>query len=117
MKKKENFLDFVPEKASKITWEINAEDLIKLTIPRDGIFDKIASKVFRASNKYILDLDAHGSFVWQCIDGQSTVYDISKKIHNKFGNDAEPVIERLLTYLNILKNNEFITFNNVKKLN
>lgn len=114
-KKKENFLDFIPKKEPKISWEINDNDLIKLTIPRDSIFDKIAYKVFKASNKHVLDLDANGSFVWQCIDGQSTVYDISQKIHNKFGNDAEPVIERLVTYLNILKNNEFITFRNLKK--
>lgn len=110
MKKKLNFLDVIPEKSTKIKWESTNKGTIKILVPRDKWLDKAVRKFTKTPEHFKIDLDAHGSYVWECIDGTSTVHDISKKVHNQFGDKAEPLLDRLVTYMRILKNNNFISY-------
>ncbi|WP_408638582.1 PqqD family protein [Romboutsia maritimum] len=64
-----------------------------------------------------MQLDKQGSFVWKCINNEKTVYDISKEVSNEFGKDAEPLLDRLISYFNILNDNKFIKFNKNGKSN
>ena len=107
MKKKKNFLDYIPVKSKKINWKEN-ENKVQLIIERDKLIDKIVRKFFNTPERNIVDLDELGSFVWQSIDGKKSVYEIYKKVKSNFGDKAEPLNERLITYINILKNNKFI---------
>lgn len=109
-KKSKNYLDFIPIVNPKISWYKNKDDIVVLEIKRTGFFDKIAQKLFNAPTKSEIKLDAHGSFVWLCINGKKSVFDISKEVKNHFGDDAEPLLNRLVTFFNILVNNKFITF-------
>ena len=107
--KDKNFLEFVPIKSEKIDWVSDNKGLVKLTVLKNGIFDKLVRKLFKTPNKATVDLDEQGSNVWQNIDGNRNVYDLSQLQKEKFGKKAEPTIDRLIKYVNILNNNAFIT--------
>ncbi|RDY23817.1 PqqD family protein [Romboutsia maritimum] len=112
-----NYLDFIPIINSKIDWSINENDLVVLELKRSGTFDKFAQKLFKVPQKSDIQLDKQGSFVWKCINNEKTVYDISKEVSNEFGKDAEPLLDRLISYFNILNDNKFIKFNKNGKSN
>ena len=110
-KNSKNYLDFIPIINPNISWYINEKNLVILEIKRNNFFDKIAQKLFNTPHKSDIKLDTHGSFVWQCLNGNKSVYDISKEVSNHFGKDAEPLLDRLVAFFNILVDNKFITFN------
>ena len=109
MKKQKNFLDFIHIKNPDIKYIIE-NNLVILEIKRNGIVDKFAQKVFKVPQKSNIKLDKYGSFVWISIDNKKNVFDISNEVSNHFGKDAEPVLDRLVEFFNILNDNKFITF-------
>lgn len=109
-KKVKNYLDFVPIKNENIKWLEDNFGIITLEISRNGLFDKIAQKAFKAPHKSYIKLDRHGSFVWKCIDDNKSVYELSKDVKRHFGDDAEPLIERLVEFITILESNRFVKF-------
>ncbi|MCF6461814.1 PqqD family protein [Clostridium sp. Cult1] len=109
-KKEENYLDYIPKKSEKIHWIEKEDGLIQIIIYRNSLFEKIVRKLFFTPDKYRIDLDRMGSFIWNHIDGQNTIYHISQLVKDEFKEEAEPLYERLIQYINILKNNKFIEF-------
>lgn len=107
-KKNENYLNYIPYKNEKIQWKKTDRGIVQLEIKRDGIADKIVRKFFKTPHKMLLDMDELGSFVWNVIDGNRDIYEISLLVSDKFGEKAEPIYNRLAAYINILKNNNFI---------
>ena len=114
-KNDKNYLDFVPIKSTKINWSVNDHDFVVLEVKRTSFFDKFAQKLFKVPHKSDIKLDKHGSFVWKCIDDNKSIYEISKEVKNHFGKDCEPLLERLISFFNILNDNKFITFNHREK--
>lgn len=110
-KNDKNYLDFVPIKNPKINWSINDYNFVILEFKRSTFFDKFAQKLFKVPHKSDIKLDKHGSFIWKCIDDNKCVYEISQEVKNHFGKDAEPLLERLIIFFNILNDNKFITYN------
>ena len=109
-KKVKNYLDFVPIKNKNIKWLEDSFGIITLEITRNGLFDKIAQKTFKVPPRSYIKLDKHGSFVWKCIDDNKSIYELSKDVKGPFGNDAEPLIERLVEFITILESNKFVKF-------
>ncbi|MTI70305.1 MAG: PqqD family protein [Firmicutes bacterium] len=106
--KKENFLDFVVVKSEDVDWKELDNGIIQIIIWRNSLLDKIVRKFFNTPEKTKIDLDKMGSFIWKSIDGKRDVYEISKLVKDEFGKKAEPLNKRLITYINILRNNKFI---------
>jgi hypothetical protein len=109
-KNRENYLDYIPVINSEINWETVDDNLVTLETSRKGIFDKMAQRFFKVPKTSYIKLDRHGSFIWKCIDGDKSVYEISKDVHKEFDKEAEPLIERLITFFSILNDNKFVTF-------
>lgn len=107
--KKKNFLDFIPEHSPKITWS-QKDDIITVDMYHKGVFPWIAQKLFHRPKVSHISLDAHGSFVWKQINGKNTIYDIAMLVKEHFGDSAEPLYDRLVKYIKILRNNNFIVF-------
>lgn len=105
-----NYLDFIPMKSEKIQYKEEEGGNIQLIVPRTSFFDKVAIKFFFSPEAFKIDLDDMGSFIWNNIDGEKNVYEIGELVKERFGEDAEPLYERLAEYLNILMNNKFIKF-------
>jgi glutathionyl-hydroquinone reductase len=110
-KKDENVLDYIPIRSTKITYNKKENGLIEIILPRNSIVERITRKLFFTPDKYRVELDKMGTFVWEQIDGQRTIYEIAMSVQERFKEEAEPLYERLLQYINILKNNNFIVFN------
>ena len=108
IKKEENYLDYIPEKPESLKWKEKEDGIIRIIIDRDSLFERIVRKLFFTPESYKVDLDRLGSFIWKKIDGKRSLYDIGELLKDEFGDEAEPLYERLIQYMNILKNNKFI---------
>lgn len=122
MKKEPNLMLLIPYPSENISTVKKDDGLIRIKITRKGLLFKILKFIFyNVLENITLDLDEVGSAVWELCDGKNTVYDISIKISDKFGQKVEPLYPRLVKYLKILKENNLIKFkdnggNNMSKL-
>jgi len=109
----ENYLDKIPKKNEKIRWktdEKSEEKTVTLEIDNVGIFNRIAQKLLKKPKTSYVHLDEMGSFIWPLIDGEKTVFEIGKYVEEYFGNEANPLYERLSKYFAILESYGFISF-------
>ncbi len=113
MKKKniisENYLERVPLCGS-IAFSLDSEKNVTLEIINRGIFNRIAQTLFKKPKTSYVHLDALGSFVWQKIDGKKNIIEIGNEVKEHFGDEANPLYERLAKYFQILESYGFITF-------
>lgn len=114
-KNRRNYLDFVPVMNPEFSWKKDDEGAVTVTVIRKGIFDKIAQVVFRRPKSSQIRLDEFGSFIWQQIDGERDIHEISVLVKEMFGEKAEPLLERLIQFFEILKDNRFITYKGEQK--
>ena len=106
-KKQENYLDYVPVISPKNSWDVK-DGTVTIHMVHRGFYAWIAQKVFQRPRVSHIDLDAMGSFIFQQIDGQRTVGQLALLVKDRFGQEAEPLYDRLVKYMQILRNNGFI---------
>lgn len=107
--KETNLLELIPIRVSD--WKDNDEGLVTLILPK---FKSKIGKVFASKFKnpmYEVKLDAIGAFLWRECDGENNIYDISQDMLKEFGDDIEPVYERIKIFINMLKNLNAIKLN------
>lgn len=104
----DNLFELYPVRRKGILWEENSPGVLTLIFPRSGMVDKLLHKLFKTPTQVKVDLDAMGSLVWQLSDGKTQVHQIARAFTEKFGAAGEPVNERLISFLRILKNNGWI---------
>lgn len=107
-KTSENYLDLIPGRRETLDWETDAEDKITLLQENKGIFHTIARKIFHRPRISRIHLDEMGNYIWPLLDGKRDVYEIGQLVKKRFGDKAEPLYERLITYLELLKEYGFI---------
>ena len=113
-KQKKNVLEFVPVRNPKFHWEEKESGLVTVTVVHTGFYNRLAQKLFHTPPYSDIDLDTFGSFVWKQIDGGRTVYDIAMLVKAEFGQKAEPLYPRLVTYFRTLRNNRFVQWRSQK---
>lgn len=104
---KENLLEKIPFRNPNIVWNI-VEEKVTLEIENKGIANKIAQKLFKKPKVSYIHLDEMGSFLWRLFDGKTNILDLGKLVQEKFGENANPLYERLSKYISILKSYGFI---------
>jgi len=108
IKKNDNFLALVPRKSEDKQWQVDSDGLVEIIIKREGVLDKIV-RLFMATPKVMrIRLDRHGSCVWKAIDGRRSIQEIGVILEEEFGEKVNPLYERLVTFICILRNNRFI---------
>ena len=75
-----------------------------------GFYNKLAQTFFHTPRISHIQLDTYGSFLWKQIDGHRTVGQLAEEMKARFGAEAEPLYDRLVQYMQILRNNRFILF-------
>ena len=55
-------------------------------------------------------LDALGSFTWMQLDGKATVADVCEQVRTEFGEEAEPVEERVGAFIRQLHEQSFVSY-------
>ncbi len=114
-KKSENYLDYIPVRNSKNTWEEN-DGIVTINMVHTGFYSTIAQKFFHTPKISHIKLDEYGTFVWNAIDGQNSVYQIAELIKEKYGDKANPLYDRLVKYMQILRNNKFVIMEGKDKI-
>jgi hypothetical protein len=116
----ENLLDKIPVRIHE--WEedsegvdVDEEPQVSIKVPR---FKSRAGEKFckwiKKSPTYGVKLDRYGSEAWRLCDGKNTVRFIAKALHEKFGEEVEPVNDRVAKLMTILELNGLITYKKVK---
>jgi len=103
-----NFLNFVFEKNPAISYETTETGRVVLLCRHTGFFALIASRFFKRPEITKVELDETGSFVWEKIDGKSSVYELGKRLNESFGEKSEPLYERLSLFIKQLLRLGFI---------
>ncbi|MFT5875067.1 MAG: hypothetical protein ACI8WT_004047 [Clostridium sp.] len=106
--KNTNFLELVPFKNRDQKWEVKDDGLVRIIVMRDGLLERAVRMFFKTPKEMKIDLDAQGSCVWKGIDNHRNIEEIGKLLIQEFGDKAEPLYQRLGTYINLLRNNKFI---------
>ncbi|AIF68975.1 hypothetical protein PAP_02770 [Palaeococcus pacificus DY20341] len=92
----EEYLRLIPKRNDEIQLK-KLDDKYYLLIPMDSPLDFLAKRLHGDYRK--LELDEIGAFVWNFCDGTITIEQIGKKLKEKFGKEAEPLYERLITFI------------------
>lgn len=107
-KSSKNYLDFVPLKNTEYLW-CEEDGMVTVTVPWKGFYNRLAQKLFHKPQSSDIAMDQYGSFVWKQIDGKRTVFEIAELVEHQFGEEANPIYERLIKFVEILKEHKFVT--------
>lgn len=106
-KEEKNTLDMIPVR--KYKWKEG--EVVTVFVPR--FRSRVGKRFCRAIKKestYNVNLDKLGSFAWKLCDGERTVGAIGNALKEKFGEEVEPVYERVAELFNIMEANGLITY-------
>ena len=92
----------------RIKWSADDEGIITLDIENTGLFNRVAQKFFKKPKVSHVHLDKVGSFVWPLLDGEKDIVAIGVLVKEHFGEEAEPLYERLAKYFQILDSYSFV---------
>ncbi len=109
-RKPKNYLDFVPLINPRNSWDQDDQGKVTIHMVHRGVYAWIAQKFFHRPRVSHIDLDRYGSFVWTRIDGKKTVGQLALEMREAFGPEAEPLYDRLVKYMQILYNNQFVVY-------
>lgn len=109
-KKKENYLDFIPVVNGQNTWDRGEDGVVTIHMVNRGFYNTLAQKLFHTPRVSHIKLDEYGSFLWMRIDGVKTVGQLALELKEAYGEKVEPLYDRLVKYMQILRNNRFILF-------
>lgn len=105
----ENYLERIPVHNEKYGW---SEESGKVTveIENKGAWNRIFQKLLKKPKISYIHLDDMGSFIWLQTDGERSILEIGEAVKERFGDEAEPLYERLSKYFQILNSYNFICF-------
>ena len=96
-----NLLDLTPRRA--LEWEeLDDKDQgrVALLVPKFTHPFWVRHLMPRLRKPMIrVKLDAYGSHLWKACDGESTVEEIGEKMKARFGDDVEPLYERMAAFI------------------
>ncbi len=108
--KNENYLNRRPKRNEILSWSVS-DNQVTIKIENRGLLKRITQILFKKPKISYIHLDEIGSFVWPIIDGEKDIIEIGATVKAKFGEDAEPLYERLAKYFQILDSYGFISWN------
>jgi hypothetical protein len=111
MKKKENYLDKIPE-INNIKWNTLDDGIIELVIENTGFYNSIAQKLFKKPRFSLIKLDKYGSFIWQQIDGKKDLFEIGKCLAGRYSDAENQLYQRLSKFFAIMEQHKYIRFIN-----
>ena len=105
----ENYLEKIPVISEKLSYKVDDDGIVTLAQQNTGIMNRIAQKLFKKPKISYIHLDELGSFIWQLIDGKTSILDMGDPVKEHFGETAEPLYPRLAKYFSILESYGFVT--------
>ena len=109
-RKDQNYLEKVPVRNPEFAWKEDDQGMVTVDMVHKGIFDRLAQKLWVTPKVSHVKLDRFGSFVWKQMDGSRNIIDIGALVREEFGEQAEPLYERLAKFVKMLRDNRFVIF-------
>lgn len=106
--KLKNYLDFIPVRNVQYSWEKDEQGNIIIFVENKGLFNRIAQTLFKKPKVSQIHLEEMGNFIWPLINGERSVFEIAELVHGEFGDKAEPLYNRLVSYMQTLESYGFI---------
>ncbi|MEI6748069.1 MAG: hypothetical protein ACOYMF_03585 [Bacteroidales bacterium] len=107
--KSTNFQDLIPVHLQK--YRIDDDGLVTLVIP------KFSNQKFarwfipaRKPTDITIKLEKYGSAAWLAMDGKRNMHEIFNLLVDQFGDDIQPVNERMSKYMSLLYNQKHVSF-------
>lgn len=104
----ENYLLRVPVHPKGMNWSADDEGIVTLEKPNTGLMNKIAQLIFSKPEISYIHLDMHGSFAWLNTDGIRDITAIGLLVKERFGEEAEPLYERLAMFYQVMDSYGFV---------
>ena len=102
-----NLLELIPERL--FSHSVSDEEGVIVDMPRFHVPWMQKYLVPATKNPFIkIKLDAFGSHVWNLCDGNKNIGEISESLTGQFGDEVQPVHERLATFFRQLKDRGFV---------
>ena len=114
-KEQENYLDYIFERNPKYNWKEKEDGMVCIIVEWKGFYNKIAQKVFHKPKQSEIAMDGLGSFVWKQLDGKRTLYEVGQLVEAEFGEKAKPIYERLIKFVEIMRDNKYVLLKEGKK--
>lgn len=92
-----------------LVWTLSESGEVIVEMENKGFTNRLAQRFFKKPAVSKITLEGMGSFIWTCIDGKRSVYEIGIMLHDKYGDEAEPLYERLSIYMKHLEQVGFIS--------
>ncbi len=106
--KQNNYLDYVFRIKDGLIWNRDENEVVTVEMENRGFANRIAQRFFKKPPVSHITLEGMGSFIFTCIDGERSVYDIGRLVREKYRDEAEPLYERLSVYMKKLEEVGFI---------
>lgn len=107
-----NYLEYIPSPNPRYPWEMDEDGNVVILMEHTGLFHKMTQLLLRKPKVSHIHLDDMGSYIWKQMDGKNRVYDIAMLVKEEYGENAEPLYNRLVQHMRNLENNGFITMKN-----
>lgn len=107
--KNTNFLDLIPMRIQG--HRIGEDGLVNVIIPKFG--NQRFARWFIPSRKpteITIKLEKFGSSAWQAMDGKKNMQEICDILVGEYGDEIQPVTERMSKYISILYHQDHVTF-------
>lgn len=105
---KYNFALFVPQIKNE-NWKEEGGKVV-LSIKTTDPVKKALAWMVKKDSMTSLDLDDRCSAAWTYINGERTIYDIARMMSEKYKEDINKELYRLITYLKFLSKHGWIKF-------
>ncbi len=107
-----NFLELIPERAYE--WVEQENGRVSILVPKYGTSRLGLWLARRLKKPYIfIKLDEVGTAVWLACDGRTTIRQIGIQLQQRFGDQIEPVYERMAIFFRALDREKLIRWTNL----
>lgn len=106
-----NYMDLIFIHNPERKWTTREDGIVVIDMENKGFYHKIAQKFFHKPKVSHIALDAHGTALWNVLDGKHTVFDVVNLMKETFPEEEERMLNRVITFLHTLQVNKFILTN------
>lgn len=103
-----NYLEFVPYHNPVFKSAVDEEGNVTILQENKGFFCFITQKLFKKPRISQIHLDEMGNFIWPLMDGERNILQIAELVKEAFGEKAEPLYNRLVTYVDTMERYGFV---------
>ena len=106
----ENYLERCPVHPDYMDWSVDEAGMVTLHKENKGFFNRLAQFFFNKPRVSHIHLDDMGSFVWPRLTKGKTILMLGEEVKMQFGENAEPLYERLAKFFQVLDSYGFIAW-------